>query len=168
MNRFKYLIASLLAMVVISLTGCSDDTPAPKHNDALYGIYSRGADEFMEIEDLDWIYQYNLVEFGEEKFWLKQKLTYLYEPVSELILRQDEEGLLQVDKVISNTSTELTLCWVATPLTEETDEDAKFEIIQIFFNKDLEPDPANYRTYTRITPAQLQAGLGDIEVIEAY
>ena len=50
MNRFKYLIASLLAMVVISLTGCSDDTPAPKHNDALYGIYSRGADEFMEIE----------------------------------------------------------------------------------------------------------------------
>ena len=142
MNRFKYLIASLLAMVVISLTGCSDDTPAPKHN--------------------------NLVEFGEEKFWLKQKLTYLYEPVSELILRQDEEGLLQVDKVISNTSTELTLCWVATPLTEETDEDAKFEIIQIFFNKDLEPDPANYRTYTRITPAQLKTGLGDIEVIEAY
>lgn len=60
------------------------------------------------------------------------------------------------------------LCWVGTPLTEEIDDDAKFEIIRVFFNNDYKTDPANYRSYTRITASQLTEGLGDIEVIEAY
>ncbi len=168
MKLMKYLMMSLLATVMLCLTGCSDDTPEPKSDYALLGIYSYGSDEFMEIEDLDWIYQYNLEEYGGEKYWVKRKLTYLYEPVSELVLRQDIEGLLQVDKVISVDSQGMTLCWVETPLTEEVDEDSKFEIIQVFFKDDYKVDPANYRTYKRITANQLKAGLGDIEVIEAY
>ena len=168
MKYMKFLISSLLTVMALCLAGCSDDIPAPKHNDALFGIYSRGAEEFMEIDDLNWIYQYNLEDYGDETFWIKRKLSYLYEPVSELILREDIEGILQVDKVISTTSSELTLCWVETPLTEATDDDSKFEIIQVFFNQDYKPDPANYRTYQRINADQLKAGLGNYEVIEAY
>ncbi|MDE6768675.1 MAG: hypothetical protein K2J78_02995 [Muribaculaceae bacterium] len=168
MKLAKYLIMPILAMVMFCVGGCSDDAPEPKSDYALLGIYSKGTDEFMEIEDLDWIYQYNLEEYAGEKYWIKRKLTYLYEPVSELLLRQDIEGLLQVDKVISVDSQEMTLCWVATPLTEEVDEDSKFEIIQVFFKDDYKVDPANYRTYKRITANQLKAGLGNIEVIEAY
>ena len=153
---------------MLLLGGCADDTPAPKHNDALYGTYSFGNGEYLEIDDLDWIYQYNLEEYDGEKFWVKRKLTYLYEPVSELVLREDTEGLLQVDKVVRVDPKEMILCWVGTPLTEEIDEDAKFEIIQVFFKNDYKVDPANYRTYTRITAEQLAAGLGDIEVVEAY
>ena len=168
MKLAKYLIMPILAMIMFCVGGCSDDTPEPKSDYALLGIYSKGTDEFMEIEDLDWIYQYNLEEYAGEKYWIKRKLTYLYEPVSELLLRQDIEGLLQVDKVISVDSQEMTLCWVATPLTEGVDEDSKFEIIQVFFKDDYKVDPANYRTYKRITANQLKAGLGNIEVIEAY
>ena len=168
MKLAKHLIMPLLAMVMLCVGGCSDDIPEPKSDYALLGIYSYGSDEFMEIEDLDWIYQYNLEEYAGEKYWIKRKLTYLYEPVSELVLRQDIEGLLQVDKVISVDSQEMTLCWVGTPLTEEVDEDSKFEIIQVFFKDDYKVDPANYRTYKRITANQLKAGLGNIEVIEAY
>lgn len=168
MKLAKYLIMPILAMVMLCAGGCSDDMPEPKSDYALLGIYSRGADEFMEIEDLDWIYQYNLEEYAGEKYWIKRKLTYLYEPVSELVLRQDIEGLLQVDKVISVDAQELTLCWVGTPLTEAVDEDSKFEIIQVFFKDDYKVDPANYRTYKRITANQLKTGLGNIEVIEAY
>lgn len=153
---------------MLLLGSCSDRGPAPKQNDALFGIYSHGSDEFMEIDDLDWIYQFNLEDYDGEKYWVKRKLTYLYEPVSELVLREDIDGILQVDKVISVTDKDLVLCWVGTPLTEAVDDDAKFEIIQIFFKNDYDPDPANYRTYTRITPAELTAGLGDIEVVEAY
>lgn len=168
MKLAKYLIMPILAMVMLCVGGCSDDMPEPKSEYALLGIYSRGSDEFMEIEDLDWIYQYNLEEYAGERYWIKRKLTYLYEPVSELVLRQDIEGLLQVDKVISVDDRELTLCWVGTPLTEAVDEDSKFEIIQVFFKDDYKVDPANYRTYKRITANQLKTGLGNIEVIEAY
>lgn len=165
----KHFALILSAIVMLTLGACSDDMPAPKQNDALYGIYSRGADEFMEIDDLDWIYQYNLEDFDGEQYWVKRKLTYLYEPVSELMLREDTDGLLQVDKVISVTDKDMVLCWVGTPMTDGADsDDAKFEIIQIFFKNDYKPDPANYRTYTRITAADLKAGLGSIEVIEAY
>lgn len=164
----RYITISLFAAIMLCVGGCSSDTPAEKRNDALFGIYSLGSDEYMEIDDLDWIYQYNLEEYDGEKFWVKRKLTYLYEPVSELVLREDTEGLLQVDKVISVNSREMILCWVATPLTEEIDDDAKFEIIQVFFKNDFKVNPANYRTYTRISADQLIAGLGDIEVVEAY
>ncbi len=168
MKLMKYLMMSILATVMLCVAGCSDDTPEPKSEYALLGIYSHGSDEFMEIEDLDWIYQYNLEEYEGNKYWIKRKLTYLYEPVSELVLRQDIEGLLQVDKVISVDSQEMTLCWVGTPLTEAVDEDSKFEIIQVFFKDDYKVDPANYRTYKRITANQLKSGLGNIQVIEAY
>ncbi len=168
MKLMKYLMMSILATVMLCVAGCSDDTPEPKSEYALLGIYSHGSDEFMEIEDLDWIYQYNLEEYEGNKYWIKRKLTYLYEPVSELVLRQDIEGLLQVDKVISVDSQEMTLCWVGTPLTEAVDEDSKFEIIQVFFKDDYKVDPANYRTYKRITASQLKSGLGNIQVIEAY
>ncbi len=97
-----------------------------------------------------------------------RKLTYLYQPLAALVPRQNIEGLLQVDKVISVDSQEMTLCWVGTPLTEAVDEDSKFEIIQVFFKDDYKVDPANYRTYKRITANQLKSGLGNIQVIEAY
>lgn len=179
MKFVKYLMMSVkpLLMTVVAVTSlicisaCSDDVPEPKSEYALLGTYAGEDGVYMEIDDLDWIYQYNLEEFEGEKYWIKRKLTYFYEPVSELVLRQDIEGILQVDKVISNDSKELTLCWVETPLTEDVDgedEDAKFEIIQVFFKGDYKVDPANYRHYDRITPAQLQTALGDIEIIEAY
>lgn len=168
MRLIKYMMMSVVAAVMLCITGCSDDTPEPKSDYALLGIYSRGSDEFLEIDDLNWIYQYNIEEYGDEKYWIKRKLTYLYEPVSEIMLREDIDGLLQVDKVISVNEREMTLCWVLTPLTEEVDDDSKFQIIQVFFKDDYKIDPANYRTYTRITAEQLKAGLGDIEVIEAY
>lgn len=168
LSHLKFPICLTCLFLLLLAGSCSDDIPEPKYNEALYGIYSYGENEFMEIDDLDWIYQYDLEEMDGEKYWIKQKLTYLYEPASELVLRQDKEGILQVDEVISNTSKELTLCWVATPLTEEIEGDSKFEIIRIFFDKNFTVDPANYRTYKRITASELKAGLGDIEVIEAY
>lgn len=158
----------MVAAVSLCFTACSDDIPESKSEYALLGTYSYGNDEFLEIDDTDWIYQYNLEEYGGEKYWIKRKLTYFYEPVSELVLRQDIEGLLQVDKVISVDSKEMVLCWVGTPMTDEVAEDSKFEIIQIFFKDNYTPDPANYRKYDRITAQQLKNGLGDIEVIEAY
>lgn len=164
----KLLSFTLLSVIALLFGACSDDMPEPKSEYALLGIYSKSdGTEFMEIEDLDWIYQYNLEEYAGQKFWIKRKLTYFYEPVSELVLRQDIEGLLQVDKVIRVDEQGLTLCWVGTPMTEEVTEDNKFEIIQVFFNT-YEPQPANYRVYSRLTASQLQAALGDIEVIEAY
>lgn len=162
------LIMSFVVVMSVCCSGCSDDIPEPKSEYALLGTYSGPDGVYMEIDDIDWIYQYNLEEAGGKKYWIKRKLTYFYEPVSELVLRQDIEGLLQIDKVISVDSQEMTLCWVATPMTEIKDEDAKFEIIQIFFKDDYKVDPANYRHYSRITPEQLKAGLGNIEVIEAY
>lgn len=162
------LIAVVGILTALMATGCDDDLPKPRSERELIGIWSDSDTEYMEIEDTDYIYQYNLQEFEGESYWIKRKLTYFFEPVSDLILRQDIEGLLQVYKVVSNKDDKLTLCWVDTPMQENVTGDNKLEIIQIFFKPDYELNPADFRTYRKLTKEELEKGLGDIEVIEAY
>lgn len=175
-NLFIYRrnVLSLLGLLIVAVTtalgstSCSNDLPEPRSELELLGIWKYSDTEYMEIEDADYIYQYNLEEDADMKFWIKRKLTYFFEPVSDLILREDIEGLLQVDKVVSNKNDKLTLCWVATPMQATDGIVDKKEIIQIFFKDDYKLDPANYRTYDKLTKEQLIDALGDIEVIEAY
>lgn len=165
----SYITVMVIGVLLIfGITACDADLPEPRSERELLGIWSDSDTEYMEIEDTDYIYQYNLVEFEGVQYWIKSKLTYFFEPVSDLILRQDLEGLLQVYKVVSNKDDKLTLCWVATPMQETITGANKLEIIQIFFKDDFDLDPENFRTYDKLTKEELINALGDIEIIEAY
>lgn len=163
---FLTLLISILMLGVT--TSCSDDDRPEVAETDILGIYAGEDGTFMELDDIDYIYQYNLMERRGVEYWIKRKLTYMYEPVSELMLKQDVEGLLQVYKVMEHNDEGMTLCWVETPMQEPIEGDARFEIIQVFFRTDFDIDPANEVKYRKIDAEQLQRELGDIEVIEAY
>ncbi len=168
--RYNISLLTLLAAVVMLTlsTACSDDDRPEVSETDILGIYAGEDGTFMELDDTDYIYQYNMQELRGVQYWIKRKLTYLYEPVSELMLKQDIEGLLQVYKVTEHNDQGMTLCWLETPMQEPVEGDARFEIIQVFFKTDYEIDPANEVHYQKIDAEQLQRDLGDIEVIEAY
>lgn len=163
------LLTVLMAFLMLAAaSACSDDDRPDVSEDDILGIYAGEDGTFMELNDADYIYQYNLQELRGVQYWVKRKLTYMYEPVSELMLKQDIEGILQLYKVMEHNDEGMTLCWLETPMQEAAEGDARFEIIQVFFRNDFEPDPANEVRYSKIDAEQLQQDLGDIEVIEAY
>lgn len=167
MNPSKLLLI-LLPFLMLSFASCSDDDRPDVSETDILGIYAGEDGTFIELNDIDYIYQYNLQDFMGDDYWIKRKLTYMYEPVSQLMLREDIDGILQVYKVIEHNDQGMILCWLETPMQEEVEGDARFELVQVFFKTDYVIDPANYTYYTKITPSQLTTDLGDIEVIEAY
>ncbi len=164
----KIFSSLLLILLLLPLSGCGDDFPPEVSEKDVLGIWTDGTGAYLEIEDTNYIYSYTLQNFQGEDFWIKRRLSYLYEPVSSMMLAQDNDGILQLYKVSEPTSDEMVLCWVETPMQEELQGDARFEIIRVFFNKDYEEDPANNVYYTRLTESQLQEALGDTEVIDFF
>lgn len=163
------LISSLLLFVMLlPLAGCGDDFPPEVSERDILGIWSDGSGAYLEIEDTNYIYSYTLQEFMGENFWIKRRLSYLYEPVSSMMLAQDNDGILQLYKVSEPATNEMVLCWVETPMQKELEGDARFEIIQVFFNKDYEIDPANNLYYSRLSEEELKTALGDTEVIDFF
>lgn len=164
----KQLTILLSLCLLLPLWGCSDDTPAEVSETDILGIWTAGDGVYLELDDTNWIYQYDLMEFMGENYWVKRKLSYLYEPVSQLMLKQDTDGLIQLYKVVSFDDNTMTLCWLETPMQEEAEGDARYEIIRVFFQTDYEIDPADCTAYEKITEGELTAALGDTEIIEAY
>lgn len=168
MKRILHLFyLPLLALMLSAMTSCSvGDEPAATTEYDLVGIWTDNDSHILELNDPDHFYEYDLSQYGDEKYWVKMRLMYFLEPSSYLMLREDDEGVMHVYKVMGISPDEMTICWVATPPVADLDGESKLEIFKIFFNKEYETDPAKYETYRRITPQERDRMIGDIPLIE--
>lgn len=164
----KHTILSLLLAVILSplCQGCGDDIPEAIPTDLLAGIWMQDNGNYLQILDKDHMYQYILAEDQSEFFWLKYRQTYLYEPYSELVLRENPEGGLDVYKLTQYNPSQMTMCWVASPLIENLDGDNKYDFLKIFFDQDYVVDPANDIVYTSVPQKDFDAVISRYEVIE--
>lgn len=159
----------ILAIFSIGATSCSDDDPPQRSEYDIIGIYKDSDNHFLNLVDPDHIYDYSLLDFDDMKFWEKRKLMYLYEPNSNIMLKEDLDGNMQVYKVIGYDDEGITWCWVDSAGASsggEDGEDSTLDIFRVFFVKDYVTDPARYEHLMKISEEEFKAGLGDIEVID--
>lgn len=170
---FPVFLMWLLMALPLALTACSeDDVPADRSEEDILGLWQDKPGHILDMYDTDHLYDYTLVEVEGTKYWIKRKQTYFYEPRSELMMKdgvldeETDEIPVHIYKIISINEEDMVMCWVDTPDLSNLEGENKLEVFKIFFNKDYKVDPALYETYRRLTPAGLNAALGDIEVIE--
>lgn len=159
----------ILAVFSAGLSSCSDDAPPQRTEYDIVGIYKDNDNHFLDLADPDHIYDYTLLDFDDMMFWEKRKLMYLYEPNSNIMLKEDLDGNMQVYKVIDYDSEGITWCWVdsaASSSSGEDGEDPALDIFRVFFVKDYVTDPAKYEHLTKISQEEFKKALGDIEVID--
>jgi hypothetical protein len=167
MKQFPIIFGSLiLSLLSLSLSSCSDDMPEDRSEYDILGIWLDSEGHYLDLGDTEYITDYQLDEMGGQRFWLKRRLTYFYEPYSYLMLTADAEAQMHLYRLISCNDEEMVLCWLADPTMEEIEGENRYEFFKIFFEEDYVIDPANYKYWARVTPEALEEALGDDPIIE--
>lgn len=160
------LLLSLFVSVACTCVSCGDDLPAERSDEEVVGIWSDGDGHFLEFADPDHCYDYSYLKTSSVEYWVKRAEVYFYEPYSSLIAKEDTDGVMHIYKVVSVDASSMVLCWVATPDISDIEGEGKYEFLRIFLKNEYTEDPANNITYRRVSQADLEKALGDIEVIE--
>lgn len=171
MNSLRKNLSIICGLVLLcGLTACSsDDEPSARSEYDIVGIWQDNADHILEIVDPDKLYEYESETFDDVKYWLKRKEMYFFEPYSYLMMKADNEGTMQLYKIVSVDKEEMVACWVCTPDMSGVDNaegDDKFQIFSYFFKQDYTVDPDNFVTYKRISSASLEKIIEDGVLIE--
>ncbi len=166
MKRLKILAALLPAVFLIMLSpSCSEDFPEERSAVDVLGIFSDGDGHYLEFVDPDHMYEYEYLKTEKYEFWLQRPEVYFYEPHSRLMARENSEGVLQIFRMMNVDEDGMDLCWVADPELNGLEGDAKYDLLRMFVKNEYDYDPANTISYRRVSPEELKAAIGDVEVI---
>lgn len=172
-NRLALTVIMIFS--VLSFTSCAEDDVVdngPTEYDIL-GVWQDSDSHILDIANPDRMYEYRFYSVepeypGEEKmeFWTKHRQMYFFEPLSSLIMYADEEGAMQLYKMISVDDDTLVLCWVAPVVVSGGEGDEKFQVFSVFFKDDYVVDRANDIVFKRLTEQQLDKALEGYELID--
>lgn len=160
------LMLAMTIFIMCDFSACSDDIPVDKPADVMCGLWTDATGRYIDIVDIDHIYEYHFVKDEGEDYCLKYRQTYLYEPNSDLVMMDDTEGKIHVYKLMGVNDSEMTLCWLDDPVITSLDGDGKYEFLSVFFRTDYVVDPANNMTFTRADRETLEKKTAQCELIE--
>ena len=167
----------VIAVMVMALCfpSCSDDADIVDERSEydILGIWQAKEDQILDFVNPDKMYDYSLMSYDDPdagihlKSWIRRKNMYFFEPYSYLMLLTDNEGKLQLYKVVSVDESEMVLCWVAEPDLSGVEDGDPLQIFSIFFKEDYEVDPDKCVTYHRIVGEEnFEKALMGYEVIK--
>lgn len=150
---------------VILLPSCSDDFPEERSAEDVIGIYSDREGHYLEFADPDHMYEYLYQKTDRYEYWLKRSEAYFYEPHSQLMAKENFDGMLQLFRVMDVNSSGIELCWVEDPELNGLEGDAKYELIKKFVKNEYDYDASNTEIFRRVSAEDLKKAIGDVEVI---